>query len=95
MKIAAARFGNRIDDDGTFRVFRAEVRGQHLELLDHVGVGIDRSRAVTARVRDMGAVRRNVDVAYASSIGNIGAVQRALAATVAVTVNTNHFARVV
>ena len=74
MEITPARFGYCINDDGAFGVLRAEVRSQHLELLDHVRVGVDRRCAVAARVGDVGAIRRDVDRTCASSVGHIGAV---------------------
>ena len=92
MKIAPACFGYGINDDGPFGVLRAEVRRQHLKLLNHVRVRVDRSRAVAAGVRDVGAVSRNINVVDSGPVRHISAVQWTLAAAVAVTVNTDHFA---
>ena len=92
VKIVSTGFGNRINDDGAFGVLRAEVRGQYLKLLDHVCVRVDRRCAVAARVGNMGAVSRNINVVDSGPVRHISAVQWTLAATVAVTVNTDHLA---
>ena len=45
-----AGFGDRGDNDRAFLLFRAEVGGQDLELLQEIGVRVHRRITVTTRV---------------------------------------------
>src|SRR5205823_764812 len=102
MEIMAARFSDRVDDDRSLRVICAVVRGKNLELLDHVGIGVDGCGTVTAWIRNVRSIGGDVDilnepirpslVGGSRSISHKAAIQWTLAATIPVTVNTGDFA---
>ena len=60
VEILSARLGHRAHHRRTLLVLGGEVRRHHLELLDHVGVGVHRGVAIAARVGDVSAVRGDV-----------------------------------
>ena len=95
VKILAARFGHRRDHRRTFLVLGAEVRHLHLELRDHVRVRIHRRIAVAARIRNVRAIRRDIQRVAGQPVVGVGGVQRALAAGIAVGVDADRLPGVV
>ena len=95
MKILAAGLGHRSDHRRTLLVRSVEIRHLHLDLGDHVGVGIHRRIAVTSRVGHVRAIRGDVQGVGGQTVIGVSPVQRALAAGIAVTINANGLAVVV
>ena len=77
--------------DRALGVLGAEVRLQHLELADHVGIRVHRRRAVAARVRGVRAVDDDVERVDAGAVAGEVA-DRALLAAVAVAVDADDLA---
>ena len=95
VEFAAARLGDAANDHRALLVLSAEIPSQDLEFGYHIRVGIDRGIAVAARVGNVRAVRGDVQRVAGQSVVRIGTVQRAHAASVAIGVDADHFARVV
>ena len=91
VEIVAAGFGDRIDDNRSLGVFRAEIRRQNRKFLNHIRIRVHRRGAVATRVGHVSAVGRNVDVVDAGAVGHERTVERALAAAVTVTVDADYF----
>src|SRR5262249_46721302 len=101
MEVAPTRLCDRVDDDWTMRVLGGKVRSEDFELLNHISVGIHRSRAVATRAGNVRPVRRDIyvlrrtvsaGVGSADAVGNIGTVQGALAPAIPVAIDSNYFA---
>ena len=88
-------FRNRADHHRALLFFRTEVRRQHLELLNEVGVRIDGCVAIAARVGDVRAVRSDVQrVCGQAVVGECG-IQWALAPGITVGIDSDCLAVVI
>src|SRR5215469_4188855 len=97
MEVAATRFSNSVYDDRPLGVVRAVIRGQDLKLLNHIRIGIDGRSAVATRVRNVSAVRGNINILHKTvgaslvrrscPVGDIAAVERTLTSAIAVAVD--------
>src|SRR5439155_1533659 len=56
VEIVAAGFGDRIDDNRSLGVFRAEIRRQNRKFLNHICIRVHRRGAVATRVGHVSAV---------------------------------------
>src|SRR2546430_829357 len=83
------------DENGPLLVFSAEIRRQHLELLDEIRVGVDRCIAVTSRIGNVRAVLRDVQGVYGQTVIGVGGVERTLAAGIPVGIDANRLPVVV
>ncbi len=95
MELAAAGLGDRGDERRALLVFRIEVGGENLELLNEIGVGVDRGIAVATRVGNVRAVRGDVKAVVGQTVVGEGSVERALAAGVSVGVDADGLTAVV
>ena len=91
VEVTAAGLADHVDRDRALGMLGAVVRLQHLELADHVRVGVDRRRAVAAGVGGVGAVDDDVEAIGAGAVAREVA-DRALLAAVAVAVDADDFA---
>ena len=95
MKVPAAGLGHRSDHRRTLLVGSVEIRHLHLDLGDHVRVGIHWRIAVAARVGHVRAIRGDIQRVARQTIVGVCGVQRALAAGIAVGIDADGLAVVV